>query len=166
MEKSKDSHEATLILDGIKQAMAYIDFNVDGTILGANENFLGVLGYTVNEVVGQHHRMFMPTQETSKPEYKKFWADLAAGRAQVGEFARVRKDGEPVFIYASYTPVKNAQGEVVRVVKLAIDRSEEKRKDIDYEGQLSAISKSQAVIEFNMDGTVLTANKNFCGALG
>jgi methyl-accepting chemotaxis protein len=153
-------------LGAIDANYAVISFNPDGTIIKANQNFLDALGYTLDEVVGQHHRLFCDKQYSNSNEYKEFWKALNQGVTQTSEFKRITKKGDSIFIQASYTPVKNNKGEVVQVIKFAQDVTEKKLQSLDYSGQLEAIGKSQAVIEFNMDGTIIKANDNFLHAIG
>ncbi|MEA3554930.1 MAG: PAS domain-containing protein [Campylobacterota bacterium] len=153
-------------LSSLDQSFAVISFQPNGTIIHANENFLATVGYSLNEIVGNHHRMFCDTQYTNTREYTDFWNDLAAGKSQIDEFKRIKKDGSSVWIQAAYTPVKDNNGRVTRVVKIASDITKQKLKNADFEGQLDAISKSYAVIEFDMTGTILKANDNFVNTLG
>ncbi|USA43999.1 PAS domain S-box protein [Spongiibacter taiwanensis] len=153
-------------IDGINQSQAVIQFNVDGTILSANDNFLAALGYEREEVVGRHHRMFVEEAYGRSAAYKQFWQSLARGEAQVGEFKRVNKSGGEVWIRASYTPVKDHSGKVFKIVKYASDITQQKLTNADYKGQIEGISASQAVIQFEVDGTILQANDNFLSAMG
>ncbi len=153
-------------LDAIRRVQAIIEFNLDGTILDANENFLRTLGYSLEEIVGKHHSMFVESQYANSAEYRQFWSDLAAGRAQVSEYKRIAKGGKEVWIQASYNPIFDEQGKPYKVVKFAIDTTAEKQRAADFTGQLNAISKSQAVIEFDLSGTILNANDNFLNTLG
>ncbi len=153
-------------LTAIDQNYAVISFKPDGTILHANKNFLDGLGYSLDEVVGSHHKMFCDSELVNSREYSDFWARLKGGTTETSEFRRIRKNGDSIFIQASYMPVKNSSGEVVKVIKFAQDITERKLQSLDYSGQLDAIGKSQAVIEFNMDGTIITANENFTATVG
>jgi len=153
-------------LSAIDDNFAVISFQPDGTIIHANKNFLDALGYTSNEIVGKHHRMFCDSAFTSSSEYVNFWNNLNNGIAQISEFKRIKKNGDSIFIQASYTPVKDNSGKVTRVIKFAQDITKRKLQTLDYSGQLQAIGKSRAVIEFNMDGTVIKANENFLSTMG
>ncbi|MCD0460983.1 methyl-accepting chemotaxis protein [Roseiconus lacunae] len=153
-------------LDAINRSQAVIEFNLDGTIITANDNFLSALGYRLDEIQGNHHRMFVTDEESRSPEYRQFWSDLASGRFSSGEYERVRSDGSHIWIQASYNPVLDAEGKPYKVVKFASDITEEKLRATDHQGQLNAIGKSQAVIEFDLDGTIRTANENFLGVVG
>jgi methyl-accepting chemotaxis protein len=152
--------------DAIHNALAVIEFDPEGNILTANDNFLQAIGYSLNEITGQHHRMFVDSQYAQSQEYRDFWSDLGMGKAQTREFNRVRKGGAPIYLNASYMPVFNSSGNVVKVIKIAQDITEQKLHSMEHEGQIDAIGKSQAVIEFNMDGTIISANDNFLKTLG
>lgn len=153
-------------LEAISKSQAVIEFELDGTIITANQNFLDAMGYRRDEVVGQHHRMFTEPLYRQSAEYKSFWADLKKGEFKSGEFRRIAKDGTDVWIQASYNPILDASGRPVKVVKFASDVTQQKLKNAYFEGQLDAIHRSQAVIEFNLDGTIITANTNFLSAMG
>ena len=150
----------------IQRSQATIEFEPDGTIVTANESFLNTMGYTLDEIKGKHHRMFVTDQFGQSNEYKTFWADLANGKYELAEYPRITKSGREVWLQASYNPVKNEHNEVVKVVKFATDITEQKLMNADYQGQIEAIGKSQAVIEFNMDGTIIKANENFLKTIG
>ena len=153
-------------LAAISKAQAIIEFNLDGTIITANDNFLNVLGYKIEEIRGKHHSMFVEPAFKESSEYKQFWRDLNAGKFQAAEYKRIGKGGKEVWIQASYNPIFDLNGQPFKVVKFATDVTATKLKNADFEGQLAAISKAQAVIEFNLDGTVLAANENFLKVLG
>ncbi len=150
----------------INRSQAVIEFETDGTIVTANENFLNTLGYRLEEIQGQHHRMFVDASERAGADYAHFWQSLGRGEYQSGEYKRIAKGGKEIWIQASYNPIFDLGGRPVKVVKFATDISDSKRRAADYEGQIAAIGKSQAVIEFKVDGTILNANENFLNALG
>lgn len=153
-------------IDAIGKSQAVIEFNLDGTIITANDNFLKTLGYNLSEIQGKHHRIFCEEEYTSSVEYKVFWTRLSNGEFESGEFKRLDKNGKDVWIQASYNPILNADGTPYKVVKYASDITAQKLAAAEYESKIDAISKSQAVIEFNLDGTILTANENFLITLG
>jgi methyl-accepting chemotaxis protein len=150
----------------IDKTQAVVEFELDGTILAANDNFLKAMGYTLDEIKGRHHGMFVDDVFRESPEYKDFWARLGRGEFQTGEYKRVGKNGREVWIQGTYNPIFDLNGRPFRVVKYAIDVTMRKVQDADYRGQIAAIGKSQAVIEFHMDGTIITANNNFLKAMG
>ena len=153
-------------LDAINKAQAVIEFSMDGTVITANENFLAVLGYSLEEIQGKHHSMFVEPSYRVGAEYKQFWRDLNDGKFQAAEYKRIGKAGKEVWIQGSYNPIFDANGKPFKVVKFAIDVTATKLQNADYQGQIAAINKAQAVIEFNLDGTVITANEGFLTALG
>jgi methyl-accepting chemotaxis protein len=153
-------------MTALNKSQAVIEFLPDGTIVEANQNFLSTVGYAVYEIEGQHHRMFCDPELVKSPDYANFWRSLAAGDYKTGEFLRFKKDGSPLWLQASYNPIFNQAGDVYRVVKFAADITEQKLKTADYEGQLEAISQSQAVIEFDMQGNIQNANENFLTTMG
>jgi methyl-accepting chemotaxis protein len=153
-------------MGAINAANAYIEFTPDGIILKANDLFLNTMQYSSAEVEGKHHRMFCDTAYTNTQAYQQFWANLKNGIPQIGEFKRKNKSGNDIWIQANYTPVKDEKGNIIKVIKLATDITAQKIKNNDYEGQLAAIGMSNAVISFNMDGTIIDANDNFLKTLG
>ncbi len=167
--KASDSGANTDLLgqiDAINRSMAVIEFNLDGTIVTANEKFLSLLGYTLDEVQGQHHSMFVDETFRVTAEYKQFWVALNRGEYQAAEYKRIGKGGKEVWIQASYNPILDCDGNPIKVVKFATDVTEQKLRNADYRGQIEGISASQAVIQFNLDGTIITANDNFLNVLG
>jgi len=150
----------------LRKSLAVIEFSPEGRVLDANDNFLSALGYRLDEVRGNHHSMFVEPAYARSADYQRFWADLAAGRYQAAEYKRLGKGGKEVWIQATYNPVFGERGQVLKVVKFATDVTDQKMRNADYEGQLAAIAKSQAVIEFALDGTILSANDNFLNAVG
>jgi methyl-accepting chemotaxis protein len=162
----EESIETTGKLAALDRAQAVIEFNLDGTIITANQNFLTVLGYTLEEIQGKHHGMFVEDAYRAGPEYKLFWQKLNAGEYLSDEYKRIGKGGREVWIQASYNPIFDDKGKPVRIVKFATDVTEQKKISADSAGQLAAISRAQAVIEFNLDGTIITANDNFLKVLG
>ncbi len=150
----------------IGKAMAVIEFTLDGKILTANDNFLATVGYALDEVKGQHHSIFVASAYRQSVEYRLFWERLARGEYEAAQYKRIAKGGREVWIEASYNPIMDLNGKPFKVVKYATDITVQKVRQADFEGQLGAISKSQAVIEFTLDGKILTANDNFLGEVG
>jgi methyl-accepting chemotaxis protein len=153
-------------LAAISKSQAVIEFDLDGMILTANENFLATMGYTLDEVQGRHHSLFVPADERDSEGYRAFWAALDRGEFRTAEFKRIAKGGREVWIQASYNPILDMNGKPFKVVKFATDVSEQKLRSADLAGQIAAIGKSQAVIEFNLDGTIRTANASFLKVMG
>ena len=153
-------------LAALDRSQAMIEFAPDGTILGANANFLAAMGYTLEEVLGRHHGMFVDTTEREEHEYRTLWTDLRTGTYRSAEFRRLAKGGREVWIQASYNPVLDRRGRVVKIVKFATDITAQKAFALDIGGQVAALHRSQAVIAFTPDGTILDANTNFLNAMG
>ena len=164
------SHSQDLDLQAINTAInrvqAVIEFELDGTILHANDNFLNVVGYTLDEVQGKHHAMFCDPEYVKTPQYREFWAKLARGEFDQGEYKRIARDGHEVWISASYNPIFDADGKPYKVIKFATDVTRTKMRNAEYEGKVSAIGKAQAVVEFDVNGNVLDANANFLDVMG
>ncbi|VVP58937.1 hypothetical protein PS880_05978 [Pseudomonas fluorescens] len=153
-------------LGAIGKAQAVIEFSLDGKILHANDNFLNTLGYTLAEIQGQHHSLFADPVYRASPEYRLFWDKLGRGEFDAGEYKRIGKGGKEVWIQASYNPIMDMNGKPFKVVKYATDVTQSKLQAADFAGQLNAIGKAQAVIEFSLDGKILHANDNFLNTLG
>lgn len=150
----------------IGSSQAVIHFALDGTILQTNGLFLDAMGYTPDEVRGQHHRLFMPAGEAAGADDATFWQALRDGQPQAGEFCRIGKGGREVWIRATYTPIADLAGHPFKVVKYATVVTAERLRMADFEGQVAAIGRSQAVIQFELDGTIAEANDNFLAAMG
>jgi methyl-accepting chemotaxis protein len=158
--------EAAAILAAIDKSSAVIEFSADGTVLSANRTFLRIMGYKLDEIAGRHHSIFVDKEYLRSREYREFWARLNRGEFHSGEYKRIARGGREVWIQASYNPVLDGAGKTVKVIKIAADITAEKQRNADFEGKMAAISKSQAVIEFSLDGKILTANENFLEAFG
>lgn len=150
----------------LHKAQAIIEFNLDGVILDANENFLRTMGYAREEVVGNHHRMFVDPAEHESDAYRQFWEHLGSGQHHAGQYKRVAKDEREVWIQGSYSPILDRRGRPYKVIKHAIDITAQRLQAADMEGRLAAISRAQAVISFDLDGIIQDANDNFLAALG
>jgi methyl-accepting chemotaxis protein len=153
-------------LAALGRSQAVIEFTPTGEILDANENFLSLMGYTLDEIKGRHHRVFVEGSEVDSGDYRRFWEHLAQGEFHSGEFKRYGKGGKEVWIQATYNPIQGPDGKTVKVIKFAVDVTEEKMCSAEANAKLSALDKAQAVIEFDLEGRVLTANRNFLAAMG
>ena len=154
------------VLGAIDSAYAYIEFDLAGHVLAANDLFLKTMGYQLGEIKGKHHRLFVEPAYASTPAYAQFWSDLNQGLSRAEVFKRITKENREVWLQAVYAPVKDDMGRVVKVIKIATDVTTSRLQTADFQGQIAAVGKAQAVIEFNLDGTVITANDNFLNALG
>jgi len=160
------SGDLMAIYQALDRVQAIIEFDLDGTVLSANENFLDIFGYQLDDIVGKHHRMFCDPGYAESDAYAEFWQKLRRGELHCEEFRRLGKDGKQIWLRASYNPVLDKNGKPVRVVKFATDVTASKLQIAEFEGKVHAIERAQAVIEFELDGTVITANDNFLNIFG
>ena len=154
------------MLSAISRVQSVVEYSLDGTVLDANANFLSLMGYSLEEVRGGSHSAFVDPTYRASPEYGAFWSKLAGGTLDAGVYKRIAKGGREVWIQSSYNPIFDSAGRAIKVVEFATDITEERNRSADFEGQLAAIRKSQAVIEFALDGAVIDANDNFLNTLG
>ncbi|MNX66423.1 Biofilm dispersion protein BdlA [compost metagenome] len=150
----------------IHKSQAVIEFDLDGHVLVANQNFLDAMGYSLEEIQGRHHRMFINPDERESTAYATFWQRLGQGAHDSGRYRRIRKDGSDVWLQASYNPIFDKRGRPFKVIKYATDITGQQHRQADSEGQLAAISKVQAIIEFELDGTIISANELFLNTVG
>lgn len=158
--------EFEIKLAALNRSQAIIEFSVDGNVITANANFLATMGYRLEEIQGKHHRLFVEDKERNDPRYQRFWSALASGEFHSGEFKRIAKNGREVWIQATYNPLIGADGKTFKIIKVCSDITARKAEAANVEGQIAAINRSQAVVEFALDGSVLTANANFLKATG
>lgn len=159
-------HELRAVNEALNRVQAVIEFDLKGKILHANDNFLNAMGYTLEDIRGQHHRIFCEPAYAASAQYKKFWENLAKGVLDRGEYKRIGGDGREVWINASYNPVFDESGKPYKVVKFATDVTASRQQKAEFEGKVNAIDKAQAMIEFDLAGHVLHANDNFLKAIG
>ena len=153
----------------ISAAQAVIEFKMDGTIVTANDNFLKAVGYTLDEIKGRQHSIFVDPNYAKSVEYTSFWAKLNRGESDAGQYQRFGKNGKELWLQARYSSLLGENGKPYKVVKYASEISEQvrlQRQQQDSANQIAAISAAQAVIEFKMDGTIVSANENFLKAVG
>ncbi|CCD90099.1 Putative Methyl-accepting chemotaxis protein with multiple PAS domains [Bradyrhizobium sp. ORS 285] len=162
---SSASRDAMAQVEAINRSQAVIEFGTDGTIITANKNFLDAIGYSLAEIQGRHHSMFVSPEMRDSADYRAFWSDLRSGKFRSGEYKRFGKGNRPIWIQASYNPVLEG-GKPVKIIKFASDLTSQKMRSIEDAGKIAAIGRVQAVIEFNLDGTILDANDQFLNAMG
>ena len=154
------------LLEAINRSMAVIEFDLDGVVLKANDNFLKTMGYRAEQAIGQPHRLFCTPEFGRSAQYSELWSRLKRGEFQSGTFERINSKGESVWLEASYNPIKDAAGHVVKVVKYAMDVTAKVQQESEANAKLEAIDRAMAVIEFNLDGSIITANQNFLTRMG
>ncbi|KQS83800.1 MULTISPECIES: methyl-accepting chemotaxis protein [unclassified Rhizobium] len=157
--------DANAILSAMQRSQAIIEFDMQGRILTANDNFCRAMGYSLTEIVGQHHRLFVDPADAASADYQQFWARLGRGEFDSRQYRRIGKGGREIWIEASYNPIFRG-GKPYKVVKFATDITTAKLKTAEDAGKIDAISRAQAVIEFAPDGKILTANANFLSTVG
>ncbi|ABD89626.1 methyl-accepting chemotaxis protein [Rhodopseudomonas palustris] len=165
-QRNSDADSAAAQLEAIGRSQGVIEFGMDGSILTANRNFLDVLGYTLAEIQGKNHSLFVDPAERGSAAYRGFWAALQRGEFQAAEYKRIGKAGREVWIQASYNPILGRDGKPFRIVKFATDITARKLRSMEDAGKIAAIQRAQAVVEFKLDGTIITANDNFLKAMG
>ena len=154
------------IYQALDKVQAIIEFDLDGTVISANDNFLKTFEYELDEIVGQHHRIFCDPDYVESAEYAEFWDKLGRGEYHAADFKRLTKGGREIWLHASYNPVFDSDGKPIRIVKFATDVTAAKLQQAEFEGKLRAIDRAQAVIEFELDGRIITANENFLRIFG
>ncbi len=152
-------------IDAINKSQAVIEFDLDGKVITANQNFLSVMGYSLEEIQGQHHSLFVDSEFKMSADYQAFWDKLRTGQFDSGRYKRIGKNGKEVWLEATYNPVVDETGKPFKFVKFATDITAQALRNANDAGQVQAISKAQAVIEFDMNGYVIDANSNFLSAL-
>ncbi|VVE17446.1 methyl-accepting chemotaxis protein [Pandoraea soli] len=165
-ELQMEQQELQAVSAALNRVQAVIEFDLQGQILHANENFLQTVGYQLDEIRGQHHRIFCESDYVASGAYRDFWAKLGRGEFDAGEYKRIGKGGREVWIRASYNPVFDTHGTAYKVIKFATDITADRARQAEFEGKVRAMDLAQAVIEFNLDGTVIAANDNFLNTLG
>ncbi|MCL9779830.1 PAS domain-containing methyl-accepting chemotaxis protein [Vibrio sp. S4M6] len=154
------------VYSAIKDNIAWIEFYPNGDFKDASHLFLSVVGYSKQEMQGKHHRIFCDGAYATSSEYGQFWKELGRGEVKQGMFERFTKSGDKIVLEATYFPIKDSDGKVISVAKIASDITDLHEKDVSKQAVLDALDTSLAVIEFDPDGNVLTANANFLSALG
>ena len=164
--RGNQTNELEAKLAALDRSYASIEFHLDGTILTANGNFLALTGYRLGEIQGKNHAIFVDAAYAESEAYRTFWERLRAGEAFFDEFPRLNKAGKRIWLQAGYSPVTDRSGRPYKVIKMAKDITAEKLRAVEYEGCMTAITKSQAIISFELDGTIIEANDAFLNAMG
>lgn len=164
--RTRTGHDDTAVLNAVRRSRAVIEFDLDGTILTANSNFLKAFGYTLPEIVGKHHSMFLCPSDRDTSEYEEFWDGINRGEFYSGEYRCMAKDGKDVWIQTTYNPILDKAHTPYKMVAFASDITKKKRASLDFENQMQAIGTSQSIVEFDMNGMIVHANANALTALG
>ena len=165
---STDSSTSLLLAawGAIDRVQAIIRFDLGGTVIDANANFLKLFGFEREDLLGKHHRMLCVASFAESAEYEAFWNRLRAGEAFSAEYKRIGKDGREIWLQASYHPILGADGAPTSVMKSAMDVTAARKLSAEARSKIEAIERSQAVVEFSLDGKILTANPNFLQIFG
>lgn len=150
----------------IGKSQGLVELDLDGIITKANAVYLNMLGYTEQELLGKHAGIVLDADYAKSDAYKNLWAKLVQGASEVGQFKRVAKNGNEVWIQASYNPIYDLNGKPYKIVNYTIDITEQKMKAADNAGQLDAIDKIQGVAEYDLYGKLIAVNANFLNITG
>ncbi|MDD2834169.1 MAG: PAS domain-containing protein, partial [Methylotenera sp.] len=153
-------------INAIKKAQGVIEVALDGTILYANDVYLDMLGYTLEELAGRHVSVVLDPSFAKSEAYKVFWQKLVNGGSDVGQYKRIAKNGKEVWIQASYSPILDLNGKPFKLVNYTIDITEQKLQAANNASQIDAVNKIQGVIEFDLKGNILAMNENFAKVTG
>ena len=162
----EDTRKLKSAWDAVCRSQAVAEFSPDGELLWANDLFCDAMGYALADIVGAHHRIFCDPVLAGSDDYRRFWEKLGRGTYDEGTYRRLRRDGSPVFLHATYNPVFDDTGRCDRVLKIASDVTREAMAAADTAGKTEAFDRSYAVIEFDLAGHVLSANDNFLELMG
>jgi len=154
------------ILAAVDKVQGIIEFDLSGQVRWANKAYLDMFGYSLDQVVGKHHRVFCPDHVTRSLTYEDFWRRLGTGRTESGEFLRMTSAGRYIWLQASYNPVHNIAGQLTGVVKFATDITAAKLRNAEMEARMKAIERVQGVIEFDLHGHVVHANRVYLDLMG
>ncbi|WP_341520301.1 methyl-accepting chemotaxis protein [Pseudomonas sp. G.S.17] len=154
------------LIAALERSMAVVEFDLTGKVLRANDNFLKTMGYREDELLSKSHQDFCSPNLTRSREYSEFWAQLRAGKFVSGTFQRVTGKGQNIWLEASYNPVTDERGKVLKVVKYALDVTAKMSQEAETRSKLAALDRAMAVVEFDLSGNVLVANDNFLKVMG
>jgi methyl-accepting chemotaxis protein len=154
------------ILHALNRQLALSEFSPQGEILEVSPPYCQLMGYEREQLRGQPHRLLCGEPYGSSAAYRQFWQTLARGEGCSGRFQRVRASGEEVWLQASYLPVSNGAGQVVRIIEIATDVTDTVKREQEQASILNAFDRSMAIIRFNLDGTILEVNRNFARLMG
>ncbi len=165
-ELNESLEEQQRVMEALDRSMASIEFRLDGTIVRANGNFLQAMGYDAGELEGKHHRIFCENEYANGKDYEHFWHRLRNGEFFSGKIKRLKKGGEVIWLEATYNPIADTKGNIYKVIKFASDVTQATKDNAEQAEKMNAVDANMATIEFNLDGTIITANDNFLDAVG
>ena len=153
-QTTADKIHGKSIVEALNRVQAVIEFQIDGSIVAANANFCELMGYPLEDIIGKHHRIFVESTDAQSQAYRNFWASLKSGKFHRGEYKRIGNHGKAVWVQATYTPIMNENNDVIKVVTFATDVTQAKLQSADFRSQVLAVDRSQAVIEFDLEGKI------------
>ena len=159
MQKNQEALAAQSF--AIRSTLITVEISMDGRILNANDLFLKAIKYEASEIVGLEQSTIVPDSQVDQNQFEKLWQDLRAGIPHYGEYKRVDKNGNDVWLRATYSPIKDQHGVPYKILKLAFDVTSDKRLRLDFKEQLDSFRRSSAIVEFDLDGSIIDANDNF-----
>lgn len=172
-ETKKSALDFKYKMEAISRSNAIIEFDIQGNIVHANENFLHMMGYELDEIKGQHHQIFVNSDDIDSEEYRKFWERLSSGESFQGNFQRITKNGEMIHLKGVYNPIFDINGKPIKVVKFALDvtaeyrlKQETQKQEAELKSHMAAINKTIACLEFDLDGKLKEANDIYLGITG
>ncbi|WP_158972620.1 PAS domain-containing methyl-accepting chemotaxis protein [Paraglaciecola sp. L3A3] len=165
-KKESELTAKNLMINALSTSMAIIEFSPSGHILKANENFAKTMEYSSEQIVGNHHKMFCSPELINSIDYRDFWLSLGSGKAMKGEFERITRSGKKIWLAASYCPVFDSTGQVEKVIKIASDVTDTVTHMKELKSMVNSVRRSMAVIEFDLNGTILKCNDNFLTTTG
>ncbi|WP_104726426.1 methyl-accepting chemotaxis protein [Helicobacter felis] len=163
---SAKASKLSRVYEAIDCSMAIIEFDTNGVVLNANDNFLKLMGYSLQEIKGKHHSLFCDPKFVSSKEYTQIWDDLRAGLFQRGTFKRLTKQGKPIYLESTYNPILDLEGKVQGVIKFATDVTGKILELNELRSVYKAALASMAMIEFDAQRKILSANENFLKLMG
>ncbi|HWI86761.1 MAG TPA: PAS domain-containing methyl-accepting chemotaxis protein [Sphingomonas sp.] len=158
--------DAGAVLQALNSSTALAYFDLDGRMTSANDRFLSLFGYRLEELKGQLHRVLCNQDDAEAPRYQRTWETLCRGESESGEYPRRARDGREIWVQTTYAPIRNDAGKMSGFIMLSADVSERRARAAADASMIAAIDRSQLIVEFGLDGTVLSANANFLRATG
>lgn len=166
VEQQQDLEALREQINAIRDNVGYVELDPKGDLLFANPLFLKWIGYSLEEITGQHHRVLCDSEYAASKEYREFWETLNQGKSVRDTFNRIAKSGEIVWLEATYFPVVNGENKVIKIIKIASNITDEHERSDNHHALLIALDRSMATIEFTPDGHIVNANDNFLSFMG
>lgn len=144
------------VLNAIDKSNGVVEFKPDGTIINANNNFLDLIGYKLEEVINKHHSVFIDKKTKNSKEYRMFWEDLANGKFKYGDFERYKKCGEKIIIHGTYNPIFDKDGNIIKILKVATDITETVNQKMELEKKNTYLEHAAKILRHDMHSGINT----------